>query len=193
VAIEVLFVCTGNICRSPVAERQAAARSAMPSEHLAFASAGTHAIDGLEIDLPSAVALRELGGDPDGHSSRRLTGPMLEAATLILTATTEHRDFVLRKRPSGLRKAFTIKEFVRLGREIAPAIGPDDVTRMIREVAGQRGLVHPGGPARDDIGDPFGAPSSEAMRAAVAVSLAIDGALRLLGIQVDRPVSRTDP
>jgi protein-tyrosine phosphatase len=182
VSIGVLFVCTGNICRSPVAERLAAARSVAPAEYLWFSSAGTHAVEGLGIDLASALALRELGGDPDGHASARLTGAMLESAALILTATTEHRDFSLRKRPSGLRKAFTLKEFVRLGHDVTPANGPDDVARVIAEVAGQRGLVHPGGPVRDDIADPFGARSSDAMRAAVEASLAVDGLLRLLGV-----------
>lgn len=111
---------------------------------------------------------------------------MLEEATLVLTATTEHRDFALRKRPSGMRKTFTLKEFVRLGHGIEPAIGPDDVERVIVEVAGQRGLVHPGGPKRDDIDDPFGKVDSDSMRAAVEVSLAVDGVLDLLGIRARR-------
>jgi len=182
VGIEVLFVCTANICRSPVAERLAIARSRIPSEYVRFSSAGTHAREGLGIDSPSAAALTELGGDPSGHVARRLDGALLEHSTLVLTATTEHRDYTLRRRPSGLRKTFTMKEFVRLGHGVAPAEGPDDVLRMIVAVASQRGYVAPGGPKRDDIEDPYGQPASESMRAAIDISLAVDGLLDLLGI-----------
>lgn len=185
-AIEVLFVCTANICRSPVAERLAVARSRVPAEFVHFASAGTHARDGYAIDPPSAKALLDLGGDPTGHTSRLLSNDMLDAADVVLTATIEHRDFILRRRPSGMRKTFSIKEFVRLGHDIEPAVGPDDVARVIVQVAGQRGLVHPGGPKRDDIDDPFRKDESESMRAAIEISLAVDGVLDLLGVRVRR-------
>lgn len=184
--IDVLFVCTANICRSPVAERLSQLRSRVPDSWVRFTSAGTHARPGLPIDPPSARALAELGGDAVDHASRLLDRRMLEEATLVLTATTEHRDFTLRKHPSGMRKTFTMKEFVRLGRGIEPAVGPDDVERVIVDVAGQRGLVRSGGPQRDDIVDPYGKDPSESMRAAVEVSLAVDGVLDLLGIRAQR-------
>jgi len=175
-------VCTANICRSPVAERLAVARSRIPSEFLGFSSAGTHAREGAGIDPPSARALVQLGVNPDGHQSRVLSGDLLEQATLILTATIEHRDYALRRRPSAMRKTFTLKEFARLTHDIAPAAGPDDVTRVIVEAAGQRGLVHPGGPKRDDIDDPFRANESETLRAAVEISVAVDAVLAALGV-----------
>jgi len=189
--VEVLFVCTGNLHRSPMAERLARSRSAVPEHEARFVSRGTHAHDGLAMNAAAAMALRQLGGDPSGHGSALLTGPDLESATLVLTATSEQRDFVARKRPAARNKAFTMKEFVRLGAGVAPATGPDDVLRMIRAVAAHRGLTQPGGPGRDEIGDPHGAGPSETLRCAVEVALAVDGALGLLG--VPRPdVARAD-
>jgi protein-tyrosine phosphatase len=182
VSIDVLFICTGNICRSPLAERLAIARSRAPTDLVRFTSVGTHAFEGLSMDAASAMALRQLGGRADGHQARLLTGPVLEESDLILTATTEHRDFALRKRPASFRRVFTMKEFVRLGHGLTPATGPDDVLRVIAEVASQRGLVTPGGPLGDDIADPFGARQSEVRRCAEEISVAVDGTLELLGI-----------
>jgi protein-tyrosine phosphatase len=179
---EVLMVCTGNIHRSPMAERLAAARSSVSTDQVKFTSAGTHAPEGLSMDAASAMACRQLGGDPDGHISRLLTGPMLEDATLVLTATIEQRDFAIRKRPSVLRKAFALKEFVRLGATVEAASGPGDVHRLIREIAAQRDPIRPGGMARDQIADPHGAPPSETLRCALETALAVDGALALLGV-----------
>jgi protein-tyrosine phosphatase len=186
VSIDVLFVCTGNICRSPLAERLAIARSRVPADLVRFTSVGTHAFEGLSMDAASAMALRQLGGNAEGHRARLLTGPVLEASDLILTATTEQRDFSLRKRPAGFRRVFTMKEFVRLGQGITPATGLDDAPRVIAEVAGQRGLVTPGGPRSDDIADPFGARQSQVTQCAEEISVAVDATLELLGIAAVR-------
>lgn len=76
--VRLLFVCTGNLCRSAVAERLTlarAARSLAGSPELArveVVSAGVHAEDGARMDPLSARALQALGGDPAGFASRRL-------------------------------------------------------------------------------------------------------------------------
>jgi protein-tyrosine phosphatase len=180
--IEVLYVCTGNTHRSPMAERLSVARCVAPAELIRFRSAGTSAYEELSMDAAAAMAVRQLGAETSGHLSRLLTGPMLEDATLVLTATGEQRDFAIRKRPGIAAKTFTLKEFVRLGADSAPAAGPDDVGRVVAEAAQQRGLHRPGGPHRDDIGDPHGAGPSETLRCAVQVALAVDGVLTMLGV-----------
>jgi protein-tyrosine phosphatase len=62
--LHILFVCTGNICRSPSAERLATAAGASAS------SAGTRAVIGHPMHPESARVLRDLGGDPDGFVAR---------------------------------------------------------------------------------------------------------------------------
>ncbi len=67
----ILFVCSGNICRSPFAE--AAARAGFPDEDLVFASAGTMAIDQDHATTPMQEVAAERGLDLSDHRARLLT------------------------------------------------------------------------------------------------------------------------
>lgn len=183
-AFRILLVCTGNICRSPLAERLLTARL-RGRNSVAVASAGTAALVGWGMDGPSARALRELGGNPDGHVARRLTAEMVTGADLVLTAETAHRPVVVQFEPLAFRRTFTMREFARLGAGLPPlAPPPDDETLRARvaEVAAQRGHAEPAEPGGNDIGDPFGAPIDAARQAAAQVSAAMDGVLAALGL-----------
>lgn len=181
----VLFVCTGNICRSPMAERLLLARlAATGNRTITVASAGTRAVVGWPIDDAAALVLRELGGDDQGHVARQLTSDMLQRADLVLTASAEHRARILREAPALMRRAFTMREFARLGADVTGAAPDADraaLAATVRDVAGQRGQVAPVEPVDDEIGDPFGA-SLEVMRACGAqIDQAVDTIARLLG------------
>ncbi|MHA3702226.1 arsenate reductase/protein-tyrosine-phosphatase family protein [Jatrophihabitans sp. YIM 134969] len=181
----VLYVCTGNVCRSAAAQALLRHR-ARPEDSLTVVSAGTHALEGYGVDAPTAAALAERGVSSDGHEGVWLTDAMIKDADLVLTATTEHRDRVLRRVPATMRRAFTMREFVRLGAHVEGAQRPEDRTEAVRAVAGMRGQVEPAGPGADDIGDPFGA-GIEAARVAVAqVAETVDGTARLLGLPAGR-------
>ena len=116
--MHVLFVCTANVCRSPVAERLAVAwsRDLLGSDGggLRFGSAGTEPTSGRRMDPYSAAALRRLGGDPAGASSRQVTAGDLERSLLVLTMTREQRQAVLRTAPRSLRRTFTLLEAAAL-------------------------------------------------------------------------------
>ncbi|MEZ0342871.1 low molecular weight phosphatase family protein [Mycobacterium sp. pV006] len=114
-----MFVCTGNICRSPTAERLAVARSAnLPIPDLHFSSAGTQAVIGHRIHDQAALVLRSLGGDPEDFYARQLTQKMAMAADLILTMTRGHRDAVLEVAPQMMRRTFLLTEASRLVTEL---------------------------------------------------------------------------
>ncbi|MFQ5536363.1 MAG: low molecular weight protein arginine phosphatase [Gemmatimonadota bacterium] len=88
-----LFVCSGNTCRSPLAEalaRREIARRGLDSLHVS--SAGTGAFPGSRTSVGALRAARRHGLDLTGHRSRPLTAEAVADADLILTMAPHHRD-----------------------------------------------------------------------------------------------------
>lgn len=112
--VHVLFVCTGNICRSPTAERLAIAYAHEGGFELTASSAGTHGLTGHPMDPTAATVLHQLGGESDGFVARRLSPRIAGEADLVLTMTASHRDAVLTVAPRKLRKTFTLLEAASL-------------------------------------------------------------------------------
>lgn len=114
----ILFVCTGNLCRSVIAEQLARrglrARLGVGARGFRVSSAGTAALDGCPVHPYTAEALSSLGADADVAASHALTAADIDAADLILAAGQEHRDAVLAARPSASRRAYLLREFARL-------------------------------------------------------------------------------
>jgi protein-tyrosine phosphatase len=178
-----MFVCTGNVCRSPMAERLLRARLD-PQVPVVCSSAGVSALTGRPMDPPSARVLRELGGDPQGHVAKALTIEQIAAADLVLTAEVSHRAAVLLAEPLAFRRVFTLREFGRLGSELAPQAPTtdQDLRARVDEVAGQRGVVDTVEPGHDDIADPFGRSALAARTTGLQVSAAVDALIAVLAL-----------
>jgi protein-tyrosine phosphatase len=196
VSFSVLFVCTGNICRSPAAELLFAGRlDALPVRPpITVASAGTSGLSGHEMDAPSARAVREYGIDPSHHVARRAAPAMINDADLILTAASDHRSTILQAQPLVFRRTFTMREFARLGAALAPL--PPDVTVQnlhdrVLEVADQRGVVDAGEPGSDDIGDPLGAGLDVARATVARIDEVCAAVLTALGLPSTSPLRGT--
>lgn len=86
-----LFVCTGNTCRSPmaaaIAEREIGRRG---WQHVAVRSAGTAALDGASATAETVAVLNEQGIEPREHFSELLTGEHVRWADLILAMSLSH-------------------------------------------------------------------------------------------------------
>ena len=171
-----LFVCTGNICRSPLGEQLFRARAdevaqarfgaADAAGTLLVASAGVHARDGDPMTSQAADLSIRYGAKPARHLSGRLTKRHLEQAGLVLGATRDHRREIVSMYPRASRIAFTITEFARLFDNLvsdAPATDrvrshwgtPDFAPTVVAAVASRRGLVRPEHAADDDVTDPY--------------------------------------
>lgn len=154
---KILFVCTGNTCRSPMAT---AIFHQLINDHryggngsAEGISAGLYAAEGAPMTDAAIAALREVQIPvPQVHSAKQLTPEMLEEADLILTMERRHLVDLLEKHPSCAKKAHVLKAY---------AFGTDGM---------------PAENARQDIPDPYGH-SAEMYR---QVAIALYGVIRML-------------
>jgi len=160
----VLAVCTGNVHRSPLAAvlLDQWASWYLPSniaQEVSVGSAGTRPPVGAPIgDLPRLIA-ESLGGDPRAHRARRLTDQLVAEADLVLAASHLHRDDLLTRVPSAMRRTFTIREAGRTAERLGPRPMPgsvEDLRRVVADLAAHR--VPPESPGDDDVVDPQGLP-----------------------------------
>jgi len=105
-----LFICTGNICRSPMAEGLFRHATQGRSDYRAI-SAGLGAADGLPPSVHSVQAMRELGIDISRQRSQMLTAELVKQADYILGMTHSHVDTITLLYPQVAEKTFLLREF----------------------------------------------------------------------------------
>ncbi len=145
-----LFVCTGNTCRSPMAA--ALARKALgDSADWKVVSAGISALNGQPVSPHSVTALRSLGLDISGHRAQMLTARMVEEADYIFGLTRGHVEGIAGVHPEAAEKLFVLREL------------EDDV--------GELDL---------DIHDPIGGPLEGYVECRDQIRKAVDAAIRFI-------------
>jgi protein-tyrosine phosphatase len=164
---QLLFVCEGNVCRSAFAERVlrhalSSAQSARPQ----VSSAGLTALDGWGIAEETAALIDLFGADSRLHAARKLLASDIENATLVLTATRDHRGRVVRMLPQAVQYTFTIRQFGHVLESASPdgldPVAPEgtpverltalvELFRQHRDSGAVRGAL-------DDVVDPFTKP-----------------------------------
>jgi protein-tyrosine phosphatase len=164
----ILVVCTGNICRSPIAEGllQAELVRRFGDGAPRVFSAGTAGWEGSPATPEGVEAAAELGIDIAGHRARKVRGELLREADLIVCMAGEHRDRITVQLPEVAGRTFTLKELVRLlePQPAAPAeASPWTMAPRIARAHAMR-QVDPTTHLDEDIADPIGQPM-EAYRA----------------------------
>jgi protein-tyrosine phosphatase len=183
-----LFVCTGNICRSPFAEiltrhLLVGRLGGRAAGRFQVASAGVRALVGASMHPDTRAQLVPWGlhgAAADAFEARQLRPAMADEAHLVLGASPEHRSAVVGNAPAALPTAFSLREFARLTDAVDGNDLPSDpVARahaLVEEARMNRGLLPPTAPADDRIPDPMGRePDAHKMAAAL-----IDAAVRTI-------------
>lgn len=123
-APQILFVCTGNTCRSPIAEYLA--KNIITKEDLKSraASAGFTA-DGMPISENSNYVLALHGIDASEHTSTLLNEENLRKSWLVLTMTVNHKNKILQLYPASASKVYTLSEYADFNNDITDPFGKD--------------------------------------------------------------------
>lgn len=148
--VNVLTVCVGNICRSPLAEQLLRAKL---GDGFVVGSAGLYAVQDQPMDPMSAERSIQYGGDPTGAIGEQLTDAHAKWADLILTMTESQRNELVQRHPRASLRTFTLAEFARLAEETAE--GDPAPRARIERVTRNRGMIRLTG--NDDVIDPIGA------------------------------------
>jgi protein-tyrosine phosphatase len=178
-AFRILLVCTGNICRSALAERlgRAYLEEMLGGDGLIqLTSAGTGAVVGSGMHPDSALVLQGFGGDPGGFVARQLQPQQIGEADLILTMTRAHRHTVLQLAPRALARTFTLRETWNLLQLLGDVhVEGDDLPErardLVRELATARAR-HAGG-EDDDVPDPIDLPIDAHQEAGELIAAAL--------------------
>jgi len=189
-AFNILVVCTGNICRSPIAEQLLRERlhQTAPGGLFRVGSAGTQALVDRGMTPEALDQSQRYGGATNNHRARQLTSELITEADLVLTATRQHRGDVVSLLPRANRYSYTLTQLARLLAPVAEAGEGPRVTpqTFLTEIAASQGqFPPPPNPFDDDIEDPF----RQSHEVYDRVGTAIDRATRIIAAALARTSS----
>lgn len=172
--VEVLVVCTANVCRSPMAEALLARRMSELGSDTMVRSAGMLS-DG-NPPYPEAVsAMAGYGLDITAHRSRRVTPEDLERADLTLAMARENLRHAVVTAPAAWSQSFTLRELVRRGGAVGGRARGETLPGWLARVhEGRERAALLGDSPDDDVADPAGGPWEQYAETAAILSALLD-------------------
>lgn len=163
----VLYVCTGNICRSPFAELLSRRLvEDLPRRHVVrdwiFTSAGIAGWEGHPMDAVMAAELRARGGSPEGFTARRLTRTIAFEADVLLVMDQYQLDYIVEEWPQLARRTWLLSH---AGRVASETEGRDLLPTLRHRTAP--------GLATDEVADPYRRGEQAAAATAARIELAV--------------------
>ena len=157
--MHVLFVCTGNTCRSPMAAALLSARLAESGTQAMVRSAGT-LFDGRPATDHGMACMAERGLDTSSHRSRKITPAVVKEPDLILGLARSHVRDIVTLASDTWPRTFTLKELVRRAEAHGPR-GVQPLDGWLAQLGAGRKLSDLlGDDPADDVADPIGSPKA---------------------------------
>ena len=182
--IRILVVCTGNICRSPMAEVLLRSQLADTPLDVAVSSAG-FIRDGMEPPPAAHAVMGERGLSLDHHLSRVVTPGLVSEADLIVAMERLHVRNIVAEEPPSFARTFTFEELIRRGADVGP-VGTRSLPTWLEEMGADREPTqYLGSSKADDVPDPMGRSKRVFRRTAARLEILSSGLTDLLMARAD--------
>ena len=158
--MRVLFVCTANMCRSPVAAALFRRCAATMREPVLVGSAGL--LEGGHGSPREVLdTMDDMGIDLSEHQSMQISSEVVSEADLVLGMARRHAREVVLMAPDAWRRTFTLKELVRRGEKLGPREPGESLPAWLEQLhQGRERMDLVGRSTEDDVSDPLGGPLS---------------------------------
>ena len=155
--VKILFVCTGNICRSAMAESLFNHHAQQQGLEIKAHSSGTDATPGNSATDLAVDVLADRGIDLKDHRARQLTSDQISDSQIVIAMTRQHEAAIAKEDQPARSRTFLTGEISRIGSQIG-SIKSQNLEDWLQVLNEARGGHMTTGRLRDEIADPWGQP-----------------------------------